>query len=200
MSDDPMAREDEQAKLRSYLAGQSAKLSAGEIRQRIEDAADEFFGAVGGVTDAAAHTPPTAGEWSVAEILDHVTLTLEDATAIMRTLAAGKPARALRDHRPRPAEAAASVAELLARLRRNQAALSDFLAACSTEPHTFGTARPGRRGPSPATPGGAHYRRVAEPVFGEINWKGYALILRLHYRDHAQQVRTTLAAVTPGAG
>jgi hypothetical protein len=54
MSDDRMAREDEQAKLRSYLAGQSAKLSAGEIRQRIEDAADEFFGGT---------RPPSPTSW-----------------------------------------------------------------------------------------------------------------------------------------
>src|SRR5262249_44826397 len=153
MVDDPMTREDEQAKLRSYLAAQSAKLSAGEIRTRLETAAEEFFAAVGSATDAAAHTPPAPGEWSVAEILDHVTFTLEDATEIMRTLAAGRPARSFQDHQPRPGMV--SIAERLARLRRSQAAVSDLLAACSAEPHTD--------------------NRVADGVFGDLNWKGYAL-------------------------
>src|SRR5262249_21674297 len=32
--------------------------------------------------------------------------------------------------------------------------------------NTFGTARPGRRGPSPATPGGAHFRDSAPRTAG----------------------------------
>ena len=90
MSNDSRAPDDEQARLKSYLAAQSAKLSANEIRERVEMAAAEFFGVVDGVTDAVAHTPPVAGEWSVADILDHLALTMQDATEIMRTLAAGK--------------------------------------------------------------------------------------------------------------
>src|SRR5207237_7648783 len=72
------------------------------------------------------------------------------------------------------------VAELLARLRQTQAGVSEFLAAQGAEPNTEA--------------------RVAESYFGETNWKGYALILRLHYRDHAEQVRKTLAAVARRAG
>src|SRR3972149_4184701 len=109
-----MADADEQAKLRSYLAAQSAKLPAAEIRAR----------AHGG----GPRAPPAA---------------------------------------------------LLERLRRGQAAVSDVLAAQGGEPHTD--------------------LRVADGYFGEINWKGYALILRLHYRDHARQVARTLAAVEPPA-
>src|SRR3989304_3533373 len=107
-----MAEADEQAKLRSYLAAQSAKLPAAEIRAR------------------AARAPPG-----------------------LPPAAPGTPA-------PPPAA-------LLERLRRGQAAVSDFLAAQGGEPHTD--------------------LRVADGYFGEINWKGYALILRLHYRDHARQ-------------
>ncbi|MEK7385925.1 MAG: hypothetical protein AABZ83_05745 [candidate division NC10 bacterium] len=62
------------------------------------------------------------------------------------------------------------------RLRRSQAAVSEFLAARSDGPNTE--------------------LRVPDNDFGDINWKGYALILRLHYKDHAQQVRKTVAAVS----
>ena len=39
--------------------------------------------------------------------------------------------------------------------------------------------------------------RFPEGYFGEINWKEYALILRLHYKDHAGQARKTLEAFGP---
>ena len=180
MSNDAKSPDNDQARLQSYLAAQSAKLSAGEIRERIASAAAEFFGTLDGITDAAAHTRPATGEWSIADILDHLALTMQDAADIMRTLAAGKPARAFQDHQPRPGQAARPVAELLARLRNAQAGVSEFLAAQGAEPNTE--------------------VRVAESYFGETNWKGYALILRLHYRDHAEQVRKTLAAVARRAG
>ena len=169
-----MAEADEQAKLRSYLAAQSAKLTAAEIRARLDEAAGELLAALAGVDDARAHRRPAPGEWSVAEIVDHVTVTLEDVLPIMRTLAGGRhPAQAMVVSHA-PAHAALPLATLVERLRRGQAAVSDFLAAQGAEPHTD--------------------LRVADGDFGEVSWKGYALILRLHYRDHAQQVARTLAA------
>ena len=39
--------------------------------------------------------------------------------------------------------------------------------------------------------------RIPEGDFGDLNWKGYALILRLHYKDHARQIQKALAPL-PG--
>src|SRR3989304_5121340 len=88
-----MADADEQAKLRSYLAAQSAKLPAAEIRARLPQGAQEAPPPAG--ADAArAHRRPAPGEWSVAEIVDHVAVTLEDVLPLMRTLAGGaRPAQ-----------------------------------------------------------------------------------------------------------
>lgn len=168
-----MAGESEQEKLRSYLAAQSAKLGAAEIGSRLDEAAGEFFAALEGVSETAAHKRPAAGEWSVAEVVDHVTLTLEEVLVIMRTLAGG-----VRPSRPmtvalEPVNGGRPLAELVARLRQSQAVISELLAAQSGQPPTD--------------------LRVSDNYFGEINWKGYALILRLHYKDHAQQVRKTLS-------
>ena len=166
----------EQDQLRSYLAAQSAKLSAAAIRDRVQEAADEFLAAVRGVAEATARKAPAEGEWSVAEVMDHVILTLEEVTAIMRTLAGGsRPARAMTIAAQPVRAAGLPFAELLDRLRLRQAAVSEFLDAERDEPHTD--------------------LRVSDNDFGEINWKGYALILRLHYKDHAQQVTKTVAAV-----
>ena len=175
-----MADANAQQKLQGYLAAQSAKLTAAEIRARLDEAAGEFFASLEGVGEPAAHRRPAEGEWSVAEVVDHVTLTLDEVAGIMRTLAGG-----VRPSRPMtvalaPVNGGRPLAELVARLRQSQTAVSEFLAAQSGEPHTG--------------------LRVADSASGEINWKGYALILRLHYKDHAQQVTKTLAAVSsPGA-
>jgi len=104
-----------------------------------------------------------------------VTVTLEDVLPLMGTLAGGALPTQEMVVSHAPANAALPLATLLERLRRGQAAVADFLAAQGAEPHTD--------------------LRVADGYFGQINWKGYALILRLHYRDHAQQVARTLAAV-----
>ncbi len=175
-----MADGSAQQQLQGYLAAQSAKLTAAEIRARLDEAAAGFFATLEGVTEPAAHARPAEGEWSAAEVVDHVTLTLDEVAGIMRALADG-----VRPSRPMtvalgPVNGGRPLAELVGRLRRSQAAVSEFLAARSDGPNTE--------------------LRVADNYFGEINWKGYALILRLHYKDHAQQVTKTLAAVGSASG
>ncbi|MBI4636380.1 MAG: DinB family protein [Candidatus Rokubacteria bacterium] len=173
-----MAQDDDRAKLRSYLAAQSAKLSAPEIGARLEEAAGEFLAALGGVSEGTAHARPADGEWSLAEVVDHVRLTLDEVAGIIRTLAGGAlPARAM-TIAAQPVNAARPLAELVERLTLSQAAVAEFLRSHGAEPHTD--------------------LRLPDNDFGEINWKGYALILRLHYKDHAQQVRKTLEALASG--
>ena len=173
-----MAEQDEQQKLQGYLRAQGAKLSAEQIRDRIQEAADEFLGAVDGVGEPVAKKSPAAGEWSLAEILDHVIHTLERIIGVMGGLVAGRKPSAPLEIGATSGIAALPWPELLARLRRSQAALSGLLTANRHEPHV--------------------HLRVLEGYFGELNWKEYALILRLHYKDHAGQVLKTLEAL--GAG
>ena len=174
-----MAEQDEQQKLQGYLRAQGAKLSAEQIRDRIQEAADEFLGVVEGVGEPVARKSPAAGEWSLAEVLDHVVFTLERITGVIGGLVLGRKP-------PEPLETGATSgiasqpwSDLLARLRRSQAALSAVLTANRHEPHVD--------------------LRVPEGYFGELNWKEYALILRLHYKDHAGQALKTLGAVRGNA-
>ena len=53
-----MADESARQKLQGYLATQSAKLTAAEIRARLDEAAAEFFAALDGVTEPAGHRRP----------------------------------------------------------------------------------------------------------------------------------------------
>ena len=169
-----MAEQDEQQKLQGYLRSQGAKLSAEQVRDRIQEASDEFLGVVQGAPEALVRKAPAAGEWSLAEVLDHVVFTLERITGV---IGGRKP--------PAPLEIGATSGiaglpwrDLLTRLSRSQAALSALLTANHHEPHVD--------------------LRVPEGDFGELNWKEYALILRLHYKDHAGQARKTLEAFGPG--
>ena len=173
-----MAEQEEQQKLQGYLRSQGAKLSAEQIRDRIQEAAEEFFAAVQNVAEPAARKAPAAGEWSLAEILDHVVTTQERLTAIIGGLVAGRKPAAPMEIGATSGIAALPWAELVARLRRSQAALSALLTANRHEPNVD--------------------LRVSEGYFGDVNWKEYALILRLHYKDHAGQARKTQE--TLGAG
>ena len=170
-----MAEQDELEKLRGYLRAQGGKLSAEQIRDRIQEAADEFFGVVRDVAEPGARKSPAPGEWSLAEILDHVVFTLERVTGVIGGLVAGRKPPAPLEIGATSGIATLPWAELLARLGKSQTALSALLTANRHEPHTD--------------------LRVSEGYFGDINWKEYALILRLHYRDHASQARKTLEAL-----
>src|SRR3989304_1670315 len=85
-----MAEQDEQQKLQGYLRSQGAKLSAEQIRDRIQEASDEFLSVVQGAPEALVRKAPAAGEWSLAEILDHVVFTLERVTGGIGGLGAGR--------------------------------------------------------------------------------------------------------------
>lgn len=171
-----MAEQDEQQKLQGYLKSQGAKLSAEQIRDRIQEAAEEFLAAVENVAEPVARRrPPAPGEWCLAEILDHLVTTQERLTAIIAGLVSGQKPATPMEIGATSGIAALPWSELLARLRRSQASLSALLSANRHEPNVD--------------------LRVDEGYFGEINWKGYALILRLHYKDHAAQALKTLEAL-----
>ena len=167
-----MAEQDEQQKLQGYWRSQGAKLSAEQIRDRIQEASDEFLSVVQVAPEALVRKAPAAGEWSLAEILDHVVFTLERVTGVIGGLITGRKPAAPLEIGATTGIATLPWPELLVRLRRSQAALSALLTANRHEPHVD--------------------LRFPEGYFGEINWKEYALILRLHYKDHAGQAGKTL--------
>src|SRR3989304_927538 len=80
----------EQQKLEGYLRTHGAKLSAEQVRDRIQEASDEFLGVVQGAPEALVGKAPAAGEWSLAELLDHVVFTLERITGVIGGLVAGR--------------------------------------------------------------------------------------------------------------
>ncbi|HXH84558.1 MAG TPA: DinB family protein, partial [Candidatus Tectomicrobia bacterium] len=58
-----------------YLTVRADALTAKEIRARVRAAADDLDAALEGVDEAVARAPGAPGEWTIAQVVDHVAQT-----------------------------------------------------------------------------------------------------------------------------
>src|SRR5215469_10902621 len=65
-------REEEVARVRSYLASQAMRRTPEQLVEALREAQRQFLAAVAVVPDAAFRTIPKEGEWSAADVLAHV--------------------------------------------------------------------------------------------------------------------------------
>src|SRR5437764_308454 len=65
-------REEEVARVRSYLASQAIRRTPTQIGEVLREAHREFLEATAAVPDALFRTPPGEGEWTAADVLAHV--------------------------------------------------------------------------------------------------------------------------------
>lgn len=165
---------DEEARIRSYLQAQAAKLSPAEIIDKVRAAMAELRAAALAIPAARFDERPAPDEWSGNEVMGHVVAAGERfGGAIARILdgaPAGPPAAD-----PEAGAPALPAAAWWARLARDREALFE---------------RVGRADP------GAHLDRTIEHgMFGRLNWRQTLLFLRLHDLDHARQLAKILAAL-----
>ena len=188
----------EPARLLDYIRTRAAGLDATRLRARVRAAAGELEAALTGLDEADARRQVLAGEWTVAQVVDHVAQSTVRAAEELRHLRAGR-----RPPGPPVYEALLSGAahrvpwtELAEGLRDACTALD---AALSAAEH-----------PGPGDPGavtapavlvvGAPEAGGAPDIFAaELTWQEYALVQRLHFLDHRAQVRRLRAALTPPA-
>jgi hypothetical protein len=179
----------ERTRMLDYLTTRAAALGPAELRARFRTAATELEAAVAGLDEATARRPPGPGEWSIAQVVDHVAQTTIRSAEELRHLLAGR-----RPPWPPVYEALTSGAaawipwsELLEGLAAAHAELDGILAGL----------------PGLEIREGARVRailvvnRTGEPgpdVFpAELDWREYALVQRLHALDHRTQVRAIRA-------
>jgi hypothetical protein len=167
---------DEQQRIRGYLTAQGAKLSPGQIVEKVRDAMRDLGTAAGAVPAARFNDPPAPGEWSANEVMAHVV----DAGrhfggAIVRVLD-GLPAGGVRDRLERDVPRR-GLPEWWAILERERAALF---------------ARVQR-----ADPGSRLDGTIEHPFFGPLNWRETLLFMRLHDLDHAGQLQKIAGALAP---
>src|SRR5258708_39477297 len=65
-------REEEVARVRSYLASQAMRRTPTQIVEVLREAHRQFLEATAAVPDTLFRTPPEEGEWAAADVLAHV--------------------------------------------------------------------------------------------------------------------------------
>jgi len=188
----------EATKMLEYLKGRADALSPMEIRSRVRAAMKELDLALDGLDEALARRHPLAGEWSAAQVVDHVAQTQIRAADELRHLLAGRrpPAPPVYEALTSGAALWAPWTELLDGLRSANAELDAQLAATTGPDAAPGasrsaTARSILVANRAAPDGGA----IPELFVAELDWKEYALVQRLHLLDHRTQVRKLRAAL-----
>ena len=193
---EPLSPESE--KMLAYLRERAAALSAEEISGRVRAAMAELDAALAGAGEADARPHLLEGQWSVAQVTDHVAQTQIRATDELRHLLAGRrpPAPPVYEALTSGAAMWAPWPELLDGLRSANEEMMALLNAA------------GRPDGSPPTSGSATARtillanrarpdgHVAPEMFvAELPWREYALVQRLHLLDHRTQVKKLRAAL-----
>ena len=111
-------REQEVARVRSYLASQALRRTPAQLVETLQEAHQQFLTAVATVPDALSRTTPSEGEWSALDVLLHMyTMTAFDASTIAEVLERGEQPPDIQDAIvPAPQETTRS--DLLADLER----------------------------------------------------------------------------------
>ena len=167
---------EEEARIRSYLEAQAAKLPPAAIIEKVRAAMAELCVAAGSVPPTRFHDQPEPAEWSGNEVMAHVV----DAgnhfgDQIVRALDGLPPVESSRDRGEKPAPRH-TAPEWCAILERDREALFERVLR--------------------ADPTVLLDKRIEHGMFGTLNWRETLLFLRLHDLDHARQLEKNAAALS----
>jgi len=170
---------EEQARIRSYLVAQGAKLSPAAIVEKVQAAMADLRAAAVAVPPARFAERPEPEEWSGNEVMAHV---------VAADGYFGGGIRRVLDGQPPPRSGGSGIEG--APLRPAEAwyqTLSEQREAL------FARVRA-------ADPAAAPDQRIEHPMFGPLTWRETLLFTRLHDLDHAgqlQKIAAALAAARP---
>jgi uncharacterized damage-inducible protein DinB len=168
-------REQEVARVRSYLASQSMKRTPAQIVEAIREAHRQFLEATVAIPDAAFHTPPRAGEWAAVDVLGHVcTMATLEEQAMHSVIERGEKPADISDS-IEPASTGATRDEMLATLETLRQRIIAVALQADPEAHLDIT--------------------WSHREFGPMNWREWLLFARVHTLDHARQMQVIAAAV-----
>ena len=181
----------EQRKAKEYLLEKGTRAPIAQIRERVADAFAAMEGVLEDVTEAQARRAPGGGEWSAAEVLDHLVVTHPRALEEMQALLANRHSAVspipagLRSAAP----LARSWADLRADLHRIHRQVLDVLAGAPDRPTDA-------RAPVIMVINVREADGRTTPLHWEepCDWKACAVIFRLHELDHLGQIRRLLRA------
>jgi len=174
----------EKAKAQEYLTTRAEAMTAQQIRARMRAAVVELDAALDGVSEETARASAVPGEWTIAQVVDHLAQGTMRVADELRCLLEGRRPPAVPVYEAITSGAAHRVpwAELLDGMRAANAEVDALLTrAVEAEP-----------------PAGATVRTIL--VFNradgtpdyfdmDLTWKGYAMTQRLHLLDHRGQIK-----------
>ena len=175
----------EKAKAIEYLTTRAEAMTAQQIRARMRAAVVELDAALESVGQEAARASVVPGEWTIAQVVDHVAQGTIRVADELRCLIEGRQPPAVPVYEGIVSGAAHRVpfAELVEGMRAANAEVDALLGrAIESEP-----------------PAGATTRTILvfnradgmEEFFDmHLTWKGYAMCQRLHLLDHRSQIKT----------
>ena len=168
-------REEEVARVRSYLASQAMRRKPEQIVEALREAYQQFLTALAAVPDATFRTAPKEGEWSAADVLAHVhRITVSQERSISGVIERGEQPTQVDD----VVEQAPTNVTREQLLTDTQAHLERLIAVVL--------------GADPLI----HLDTVwAHNEFGIMNWRVWLLFARVHALDHAHQMQTIAAIV-----
>jgi uncharacterized damage-inducible protein DinB len=169
-------REQEVARVRSYLASQSMRRTPEQVVEAVREAHRQFLEATASVPEAAFRTSPQVGEWSAADVLAHVcTVATFEERAIRTIVERGEKPPDVPDVLE-PAPLTVTREDMLATLEKAREQM--FAVALKADPEAYLDITCGHR------------------EFGQMNWREWLLFSRVHALDHAHQMQSIATAVT----
>ena len=168
-------REEEVARVRSYLASQSMRRTPEQLVEALREAQRQFVAATAAVPDADFRRVPGEGEWSAVDVLAHVRrIAAFDERSICGVIERGDQPPNVDDVLEQ-APTNATREQLLADIE----ALRERLIAVVLQ----------------ADPQ-AHLDIVwGHNEFGNMNWREWLLFARVHTLDHARQMQAIAAGL-----
>ncbi len=168
-------RDEEVARVRSYLASQAMRRSPEQIVEALREAHQQFLTAIAAVPDAAFHTITKEGEWSAADVLAHVHhITALDERSICGVLEHGEQPANIDD-----------VIEQAPKNTTREHMLTDIKAFRERLIAVVLQADPQ-----------AHLDITwGHNEFGNMNWREWLLFARVHTLDHARQMQAIAAVL-----
>jgi len=169
-------REEEVARVRSYLASQAMKRTSEQLVDALREAHQQFLTATAAVPDDDFRTIPKEGEWTAADVLAHVcAIAAFDERSICGVIERGEQPMDVEDALEK-APSSAKREQLLTDIERYRERL--IAVVLKADPQAHPDIVWGHR------------------EFGKMNWREWLLFARVHTLDHTRQMQSIAAVVS----
>lgn len=169
-------REEEVARVRSYLASQAMKRTTEQLVDALREAHKQFLDATAAVPNADFRRIPKEGEWSAADVLAHVcAISAFEEHSICGVIERGEQPKDVEDALEK-APSDAERGQLLSEIEGYRERLIGVVLQADPQ---------------------AHLDIVwGHNEFGKMNWREWLLFARVHTLDHARQVQAITAVLS----